>query len=86
MFCLACSRAMAGEAAMESAPADCSPEDLARLRRKGLIEFEIGRSPEAPNRTIAQVCRTSTGAVAAIRETPIESTTSTSERRGRGDG
>lgn len=67
-FCLACSRALAGEAAQESAPADTSREDLVRIRRRGLIEFEISRAPEAPNRTIAQACRTSTGAVAAVRD------------------
>jgi hypothetical protein len=60
---------MAGDEAMESAPADCSREDLAQLRRRGLIEFEINRRPDAPDRMIAQACRTSTGAVAAIRET-----------------
>ncbi|HEU4600103.1 MAG TPA: hypothetical protein VFS26_10160 [Solirubrobacterales bacterium] len=32
-----------------------------------LIEFEIGRAPEAPNRTIALACRTSSAAVAAVR-------------------
>ncbi len=72
IFCLSCSRALAGDAAMESAPADCSREDLIRIRRRGLIEFEIDRSPDAPNRTIAQACRTSTGAVAAIREAAVE--------------
>jgi len=69
-FCLSCSRALAGEAAQESAPDGCSRDDLVRIRRRGLIEFEISRSPEAPNRTIAKACRTSTGAVAAIRESP----------------
>ncbi|HZO05423.1 MAG TPA: hypothetical protein VFB52_03485 [Solirubrobacterales bacterium] len=67
-FCLSCSRALAGEAAQDSAPADSSREDLVRIRRRGLIEFEIRRAPEAPNRTIAQACRTSTGAVAAVRD------------------
>jgi hypothetical protein len=68
LFCLTCSRAEAGDEAAESAPSDCSREDLSRIRRRALIEFEIGRSPDAPNRAIAQACRTSTGAVAAIRE------------------
>jgi hypothetical protein len=68
-FCLSCSRALAGEAAIESAPADTSREDLARVRRRALVEFEIRRSPDAPNRTIAQSCRTSAMAVAAIRKT-----------------
>jgi hypothetical protein len=72
IFCLTCSRARAGEAAMESAPADHSREDLARVRRTALIEFEILRTPEAPNRTIARACRTSSSAVAVIRNTMLE--------------
>jgi hypothetical protein len=68
IFCLACSRARAGEAATDAAPDVSSREDRARLRRKALIEFEIGRAPEAPNRTIAQACRTSSAAVASVRD------------------
>jgi hypothetical protein len=67
-FCLTCSRARAGEAAMDSAPLACSREDRVRLRRTALIEFEIGRVPEAPNRKIALACRTSSAAVAAVRD------------------
>jgi hypothetical protein len=67
-LCLACRRARAGEAAMDSAPATCSQENLVRLRRTALIEFELGRVPEAPNRTIALACRTSSAAVAAVRD------------------
>lgn len=68
VLCLTCSRAEAGEAAMDSAPAASSREDRVRLRRTALIEFEIGRAPEAPNRTIALACRTSSAAVAAVRD------------------
>jgi len=71
IFCLSCSRALAEDAATESAPADSSRQDLVRIRRKGLIEFEIGRCPDASNRVIAQACRTSIGAVAAIREESV---------------
>lgn len=67
-LCLTCSRAQAGEAAMDSAPAACSREERVRLRRTALIEFEIARMPEAPNRTIALACRTSSAAVAAVRD------------------
>lgn len=67
VFCLTCRRARAGEAAMNSAPAASSPEELVRLRRTALIEFEIGRAPEAPNRTIALACRTSSAAVVGVR-------------------
>jgi len=71
---------------MESAPADSSREDLVRIRRTALIEFEISRSPDAPNRTIAQTCRTSTGTVAAIRAAPSAPPARTLERRCRGNG
>lgn len=67
-FCLTCSRVRAGEAAMDSAPDASSREERVRLRRTALIEFEIGRVPEAPNRTVALACRTSGAAVAAVRD------------------
>ena len=72
IFCLSCSRALAADAAMESAPPECSREDRIRIRRRGLIEFEIGRSPGAPDQTIARACHTSAGTVAAIREAAVE--------------
>jgi hypothetical protein len=68
VLCLTCSRAQAGEAAIDSAPAASSREDRVKLRRTALIEFEIDRAPEAPNRTIALACRTSSAAVAAVRD------------------
>jgi hypothetical protein len=67
IFCLSCSRALAGEAAVDSAGPASSREDRTRIRRKALIEFEIGRAPEAPNRAIALACRTSSAAVAGVR-------------------
>jgi hypothetical protein len=68
IFCLSCSRALAGEAATDAAPSSTPGEELVRIRRTALIEFEIRRAPEAPNRTIAQACHTSPAAVAAIRQ------------------
>jgi hypothetical protein len=67
IFCLSCSRAQAGEAAVDSAAAASSREDLVRIRRKALIEFEIRRVPQAPNRAIALACHTSIATVAAVR-------------------
>lgn len=67
ILCLTCSRAQAGEAAMDTAPDETSRQDRVRLRRTALIEFEIDRAPEAPDRTIALACHTSSGAVAAVR-------------------
>jgi hypothetical protein len=66
-FCLSCSRARAGEAAIDLAPDTISIEDRARVRRTALIEFEIGRMPEAGDSAIASACRTSKGAVATVR-------------------
>jgi hypothetical protein len=67
IFCLGCSRAMAGDSAVDAAPAGCPSAERSRIRRRALIEFEIERTPDAPNRTIANACRTSTMAVAAVR-------------------
>jgi hypothetical protein len=67
-YCLACSRARAGEEAVVSAPESSSREDRAKLQRSALIAFEIARTPEAPNRVIANACRTSAMAVAAVRK------------------
>lgn len=67
-YCLGCSRALAGEAAVEAATEEISCEDRGRLRRDAVIEFELGRDPEAPTRTIARACRTSASAVTRVRE------------------
>jgi hypothetical protein len=67
-YCLSCRRAMAGETAVESASPGSSHDDLARLRRSAVIEFEIGRQPEATDRTIAQACRTSRTVVGRVRD------------------
>jgi hypothetical protein len=66
-FCLACSRARAGEAAIDLVADTISLEDRARVRRTALIEFEIDRMPAATDRAIANACRTSSGAVSAVR-------------------
>jgi hypothetical protein len=66
-FCLSCSRARAGEAAIDLVADTISLEDRARVRRTALIEFEIDRTPEATDRAIANACRTSSGAVSAVR-------------------
>ena len=67
-YCLSCSRARAADEAMELLPETITGEARAKLRRKALIRFEISRSPDSPNRVIASACRTSTMAVAAVRD------------------
>jgi hypothetical protein len=68
VLCLTCSRAQAGETAMDAVPDTVPREDRVKLRRTALIEFEIDRAPEAPNATIARACRTSSAAVKAVRD------------------
>jgi hypothetical protein len=53
---------------MDSAPDACTGEDRIRIRREALIRFEIDRTPLAPNRTIANACRTSPKTVANVRD------------------
>jgi hypothetical protein len=69
VYCLLCSRALVGEAAMDSAPDASSREERMRLRRDAVIEFEIDRTPLAANRVIAHACRTSLMTVATVRRT-----------------
>lgn len=66
-FCLTCRRHRAGEAALDAAPSDCNRDARAKLRRAGLIEFEVRRTPERTDGTIAKACRSSAVAVAAAR-------------------
>src|SRR5690242_7302797 len=63
-FCLTCSRALAGEAAVDSAPAECTREERFLLQREAVIRFEIDRTPLAADRIIAHACRTSPRKVA----------------------
>lgn len=65
---------------MDSAPEASSREDRVKIRRTALIEFEIERAPEAPNRTIASACRTSPAAVAVVRG-KLEQATATAPDR-----
>jgi hypothetical protein len=67
-FCLVCRRQRAGEAALDAAPSDCGRDARAKLRRTGLIEFEVRRVPDRTNGSIAKACRSSAAAVAAARQ------------------
>lgn len=66
-FCLSCSRARASEEASDAAPESITREDRMKVRRRALIAFEIDRTPAAPDRAIANACRTSARAVATVR-------------------
>jgi hypothetical protein len=66
-FCLSCRRQRAADAALEAAPGDSARDVRAKLRRAGLIEFEVQRTPERTDGSIAKACRSSAAAVAAAR-------------------
>jgi len=67
-FCLTCRRERAAEAALEAAPLDSPVATRAKLRRAALIEFEVRRTPDESNGTIARACRTSVAAVGQARQ------------------
>lgn len=66
-FCLGCRRQRVGEAALDAAPETADRNDRVRLRRTAVIEFELLRSPEKTNGSIAKACRSSVPVVAAAR-------------------
>ncbi len=66
-FCLSCRRQRAAEAALDAAPEDSGRDARAKLRRAGLIEFEVRRTPDRTDGSIAKACRSSASAVAAAR-------------------
>jgi len=66
-FCLVCRRERAAEAALNAAPSDSPVDARAKLRRAALIEFEVSRTPDQTDGTIARACRTSAAAVTRAR-------------------
>jgi hypothetical protein len=67
-FCLTCRRERAGDAALEAAPADCNNDTRVKVRRAGLLEFEVRRAPDRADNAIAKACHTSASAVARARD------------------
>ena len=65
LYCLACRREMAGEAALEALDETATAEHRQRAESRGRIEFELTRRPESHDGRIAQACHTS---VKAVRE------------------
>lgn len=66
-FCLGCRRQRAAEAAVEAAPRGKDRAAVDKLRRAGLVEFEVLRTPELTDNAIARACHSSVAAVAAAR-------------------
>ena len=66
-FCLSCRRARAADAAQAAVSPEAGAAARAKARRDGLIEFEVRRTPDLTDATIARACRTNAPAVAATR-------------------
>ncbi len=66
-FCLVCRRERAADAALDNAPEGSRVDARAKLRRAALIEFEVSRTPDHADGTIARACRTSVSAVTRAR-------------------
>jgi hypothetical protein len=67
-FCLSCRRERAANTALEEASPDTPRDARLRLRRSAMIEFEIRRTPDHSNATIARACHSSISAVAQVRD------------------
>lgn len=68
IYCLACRRALAAEAALDDAPENLTNQRRAQLRAGALVEFEIRRDPQRTNGEIARAIRTSVAAVVKARQ------------------
>ena len=87
-FCLVCRRERAADAALSAAPSGSAVDARAKLRRAALIEFEVNRTPDHADGTIARACRTSVSAVTRARrrlqlpDPPPSTASSRAKRRG----
>jgi len=64
--CLHCQRELAADAAVSAS--DLSLQERARLRASTIVEFEVRRTPDRTNSTIASAVHTNVAAVQKARE------------------
>ena len=67
LYCLACRRERAGEAALLGVDEGTSAERLRQIETRARIDFEMNRRPEREDSRIAKVCHTSIKAVQQAR-------------------
>ena len=67
LYCLACRRDRAGEAALEALDETATAARRHQVESRGRIEFEMKRRPEREDTRIAQACHTSVKAVKQAR-------------------
>src|SRR5262249_42750963 len=68
LYCIACRRDRAAEAAMNLTPVGTSLGDRRRAGLLGRIEFEVERDPNRADTRIARACESSVAAVKRVRE------------------
>jgi hypothetical protein len=67
LFCLACRRERAGEAALVGIDEGTSADRLKRIESRARIDFEMKRRPEREDIRIAKACHTNVKAVQQAR-------------------
>lgn len=67
LYCLACRRERAGEAALVGLEEDTTAKRRGQIESRARIEFEMKRRPENADSRIAQACHTSIKAVKQAR-------------------
>lgn len=67
LYCLACRRDLASEAALDEAPEDTNNADRSKIRSRARVEFELQRKPDREDGRIAKSCGTSIDAVRKAR-------------------
>jgi hypothetical protein len=67
IYCLACRRERAGEAALVGIDAETSAQRRGQIESRARVEFEMKRRPEQEDRRIAKSCHTSVKAVQQAR-------------------
>ena len=67
LYCLACQRDMAGEAALAAAPEDGTQSERNQIESRARVEFELRRKPDRPDSRIASACGSSVDAVRKAR-------------------
>ena len=67
LYCLACRRDLAGEAALEALDETATLKRRHQVESRARIDFEMKRRPETEDGRIAQVCHTSVKAVRQAR-------------------
>lgn len=68
LYCLACRRERAADAALSDVPEDASAQERAQVKSHSRVEFELRRDPDRSNTEVAGAIRSSVQAVQKARQ------------------